>query len=322
MSLRKIIISCISVISGVAMAQQSPLYSSYASSELSINPSFSGIYDYIPVQLVHRTQWSGMDESPSTTTLSAHTAIDDNNGVGLVFQSDEYGLIEQSFTTLSYAYRTPVGLDYNMAFGLGVKLGQLTFRNSEAQTHMGYDPVFNGQDQSSFNVDFNFGWSIFSDDLLAGFSIDNLIESDLKLSNEDVKSNAIEREYKVFGHYYLELRNLYDFALEPAMLVRFTEKGQFQTDVNVNLVYQDFVYAGLMYRLQDAVGMNVGFRGRKFSFGYVYEYGTSDLSDYNSGSHEFFVGINLEKTRSSQNNRWYDRHKTGDWSEGSGIFVR
>ncbi len=322
MSLRKIILSCLCVFSGFAIAQQSPLYSSYSASEFSINPAFSGIYDYIPIQFVFRSQWSGMDDSPGTATLSGHSSIDDNHGVGLVYQSDVFGLIEQSNATLTYAYRMPISLDYNMSFGLGTKLGQLTYRTSEAVTHAIFDPVFNVQDETAFNFDLNFGWAIFSDDLLAGISVDNLMQSDLELNESNIRSNSIEREYKVFGHYYYELRDLYDFALEPAMLFRFTEKGQFQSDVNLNLVYQDFVYAGLMYRVQDAFGIMAGFRGRKFNFGYVYEYGTSELIDYNSGSHEFFLGINLEKTRSSQNNRWYDRHKTGDWPEGNGIFSR
>jgi type IX secretion system PorP/SprF family membrane protein len=322
MSLRKSILVCFLAICGFAFAQQAPLYSSYSSSELAVNPAFSGIYDYIPIQFVYRNQWSGMTESPSTVYFSGHSAIDDNHGVGLVFQSDKYGLVDQNNAIANYAYRLPVSLDYNMSFGLGLKMGQLSFRNSEAQTHTGYDPVYNGQDQSTFNMDFNFGFAIFSDDLLAGISIDNLMQSDLELGSKDVRSNTIDRDYKLFAHYYYELENLYDFALEPAMLVHFNEAGRYQADVNINMVYQDFVYAGVMYRVQDAFGISAGFRGRKFTFGYVYEFGTSDLSDYHSGSHEFMLGINLEKTRSSQNNRWYDRHKTGEWSEGSGIFTR
>ncbi len=310
------------VIGGVAMAQQSPLYSSYSASEFSVNPAFTGIYDYIPIHFVYRNQWSGMSESPSTSTFSGHSAIDDNHGVGLVFQSDEFGLVEKTFTSLTYGYRTPVSLDYNMSFGLGARLGQLSFRTSDVILHDEVDLAFDNQDQSAFNVDLSFGWAIYSDDLLAGISVDNLMQSDLKLGSRAIEENIIEREYKVFGHYYVELNNLYDFALEPSMLMRFNEAGDFQADVNVNMVYQDFVYAGLMYRVQDAFGMSAGFRGRKFSCGYIYEFNTSDLSDHNSGSHEIFVGINLEKTRSSQNNRWYDRHKSGDWSNGNGIFSR
>ncbi len=320
--LRKILISCFCVIGSVAMAQQSPLYSSYSASEFSVNPAFTGIYDYIPIHFVYRSQWSGMQDSPSTSTFSGHSSIDDNHGLGLVYKSDVFGLVDQSFTTLNYGYRLPVSLDYNMSFGLGARLGQLTFRNSDATLHDGFDQVLNGQDQSDYNFDLNFGWAIFNDDLLAGISVDNLMQSELQLSEQKVQGNVIEREYKVFGHYYHELTNLYDFALEPAMLIRFTENGEVQADLNLNLVYQDFIYAGLMYRVQDAFGMVTGFRGRKFSCGYIYEYGLSDLTDHHSGSHEFFVGINLEKTKSSQNNRWYDRHKTGDWSGGKGIFSR
>ena len=65
-------------------------------------------------------------------------------------------------------------------------------------------------------------------------------------------------------------------------------------DVSANALLYDKVSFGLAYRLDAAVTALAGFQvNDNIMIGYAYDYETTELSRYNSGSHEIYLRFEL-----------------------------
>jgi hypothetical protein len=65
-------------------------------------------------------------------------------------------------------------------------------------------------------------------------------------------------------------------------------------DLGSRLLYKGIFYAGLAYRFLDAVSILVGYKNRNFVVGYSYDYTTSALNKYTTGSHEIVLSYRLK----------------------------
>ena len=120
----------LSLLTGVAIAQQVPTYSQYIMNGFLINPSFAGRDGYTTVTLTTREQWVGLSGSPSTYALSFQTRLlkdsyisksttvrkksvkptkGGNVGLGGYIFNDTNGLIRRTGGQFSYAYHIAMG---------------------------------------------------------------------------------------------------------------------------------------------------------------------------------------------------------------------
>ena len=68
-----------------------PIYSDYLSDNVYlVHPSAAGIGTCGKLRVTGRTQWSGVDDAPALQTLSAHTRVGENAGVGLILFNDNH----------------------------------------------------------------------------------------------------------------------------------------------------------------------------------------------------------------------------------------
>jgi len=129
-----------------------------------------------------------------------------------------------------------------------------------------------------------------------GLSSLNLIQSSAELS--DVSNIKLKRHYFITGGYIFSLNND-QFEIRPSTLIK-TDFVSAQYDINVQMYYQGMVWAGVGYRVQDAVMLNVGAQPfanssnqglAPLSFGYSYDFTTSAIGRHkvSSGSHEVFI---------------------------------
>ena len=206
----------------------------------------------------------------------------------------------------------PLGLDYNLSFGIGPKIYQYTF-GAGANTIIPVDPAFSNQDESAMAVDARVGVSIFSDQFLFSLSADNLAQSKVQTNKLTTKRNHLHRELKLYGHGHFAFEQNKNIAIEPSFLLKSKIYGHYQVDVALDVTYKDLVYAGLQYKLEDAFAIRAGLRSKELIVGYQFELIQSELKSLQKTNHEIFIGIRLFNDRSSQNNRWYDRHKEAEW---------
>lgn len=309
------ILQCTSV-----LAQQNPFSSAYTLNEQFSSPSNVGINDYMLINASSRLQMLGFDGGPRTYFLSANTAIDDIHGAGAMVFSDKFGVTSQTGIYLDYAYRMPIGLDYNISFGVGPKLFSYSFSDTDVEVINPGDPVFGNNEESSFAVDARAGITIFSDDLLVSLSADNLIESSLKLAQKDKRLNNLQREFKLYAHYHYQFEQANNFAVEPSVMLRSKLYGHYTVEGNLDVVYKDLFYAGAHYRHDNAYGFRLGARSKEIILAYQFEVVSSDITTFGKTSHEISLGFRIFNDRSSQNNRWYERHKENAWI-GNDSFI-
>ncbi|HPJ79134.1 MAG TPA: PorP/SprF family type IX secretion system membrane protein, partial [Prolixibacteraceae bacterium] len=124
-----------------------------------------------------------------------------------------------------------------------------------------------------------------------GLSVTHLNEPSIRFS--DLASTYLTRHYYLMGGYNMKLPDPL-FELRPSFLLK-SDLAGWQIDLNTNVVYEDRLWAGLSYRLQDAVSLLFGaelFNGLRL--GYSFDLVTSALGRYGYGSHELFLSYSLE----------------------------
>jgi len=80
------------------------------------------------------------------------------------------------------------------------------------------------------------------------------------------------------------------------MLTKMVKGAPLQVDVSGNFMFEEKLVVGLAYRWSAAVSAMVGFQvSQAFYLGYGYDLETTNLDNYNSGSHEIFLRYELFK---------------------------
>ena len=85
--------------------------------------------------------------------------------------------------------------------------------------------------------------------------------------------------------------------------------------LNTNVKYNDLVWTGLTYRIEDAAsllagldfaGLNLGGQFDNIKVGVAYDYNISDLSTYNNGSIEFMLNYCYKFVKNEKIERYKD----------------
>jgi len=165
-----------------------------------------------------------------------------------------------------------------------------SFDGSKANPAEANDPQIPFGSSSSVVPDFGLGvYYQIPQKLYFGLSTTHLVPGSLKYKN----ASGSDVNYKVARHYFIMAGYTYNmtqkFDLLPSVFIK-TDGRATQFDVNVNVMYNQLLWLGASYRLQDAVVALAGVQWKNFRFGYSYDFNTSKLNSYNGGSHELMLG--------------------------------
>lgn len=288
-------------------AQQLPLYSQFVWNDFAINPAYTGSYDYSPLRMVYRKQWSGFNGSPTLFTLGGHTRVSEKIALGgILFKDETGGAITQSGALLNYAYRIALNDSSFLNFGLSAQFNQYVFDNNKVTALQPNDPVLLDGVQKTMATDASFGMMYQNKrNLRIGASINQLFESGLNNLSE-TGENKLVRHFNIHGSREIELDS--NFSITPMVLVRKTATTPIQFDITAKLDYRKFMWIGGSVRPGDAIVAMAGFNLKNVFIGYSYDMTTSELANYSSGSHEVVLGLNLGGKNTGKNN---DRDKDG-----------
>ena len=102
-----------------AYAQQDPQYTQYMYNTLVVNPGYTGSTGNLEANLLHRTQWVGIDGAPQTQAFSIHAPVfNEKIGLGLSAVNDKIGPANEVYVDANFSYSINVGLESKIAFGL------------------------------------------------------------------------------------------------------------------------------------------------------------------------------------------------------------
>lgn len=280
-------------------AQQDPHFTQYMSNMSVINPAYTtATPSILNVGSMYRYQWSGIKGAPKTMTLFAHTPLNDKIEGGFSLISDDIGDGAKKETNFYADFAYNIQLDQKQKLSFGLKAGF----SSISTNFNGFK--LNSGDVSTDNAfldnvnetvpNIGVGAYYFTDNYYIGLSAPNLLSSKHINSTSSINSFGTRQIHTYFtGGYVFDISQ--DFKLKPAFMAIFVKGAPVSVDVTANVLYNEKFELGAAYRLNDAVSilMNVNVTP-SFKIGYSYDYTISNLSQFNSGSHEIVFLFNLD----------------------------
>ncbi|NHM06210.1 type IX secretion system membrane protein PorP/SprF [Flavobacterium sp. CYK-4] len=295
------------LISTLAKAQQDPQFTHYMYNMSGINPGYAtdnpGV---INGGGLYRTQWVGAVGAPKTATAFVHSPIAKRVELGLSIVSDVIGdVVHENNIYADAAYVIPVSANNKLSFGLkaGVTLFDVDF-NGFQYTDTPPDEAFSENVNKTF-PNIGAGAFYFSDRYYLGLSAPNLLTTKHLETKNGVKATGVEEIHYFFtGGYVFDLTTSTKF--KPAFMAKAVTGAPLSMDLTANFLFNDKFELGAGYRVDDAVSGLVAFTiSPSIRIGYSYDYTLSNLSKYNSGSHEIFLLFDLDT--SSLSSKGYDK---------------
>lgn len=307
--MRKVILSIIAALSfSWAYTQQETQYSNYQMNNFLLNPAVAGSYIYSNARVGCRLQWLGIEGAPRTYFASVQGPIKEkqkrsrsrrnqknkpHHGIGLTTSSDKVGAFSYFNFSGTYAAHLPVNKVWTLSLGASLGLKQTTINTNNLHFQQNaVDPSIVGGVYSEMNPDANLGGWLYSDVAFIGVSARQILQSDINIALE-----MQENEYsRLYNHYYItggiKHQMNADWSIVPSIMIQSVRPAPLQVDLNTTFWYQNKLGFGLSYRHLDAIYATVEYLyDNLLEIGYAYDLTISQLTRYNSGTHEIIIGI-------------------------------
>ena len=134
---------------------------------------------------------------------------------------------------------------------------------------------------------YNLGLGIYykTEKIYLGVSSTNITQPKIKYAKG---TPNLTRHYYITAGYDLALPNP-SFELIPSVFIGSDGRSS-SLDINSLILYNKRIWGGVTYRLNSAIVGMVGIELKNgIKIGYSYDFATTDLTHYNSGSHEILV---------------------------------
>ena len=276
----------------VSYAQQDAQFTQYMYNTINVNPAYAGSRGALSIFALHRTQWVGLDGAPVTNAVSINTPINGSNlGLGVSLINDKIGPANENTISADLSYTIPTSETFKLSFGVK---GTANLFNLDVTK---LDPKDAGdeslQNYNKFSPNIGAGIYLHSDKAYLGLSIPNFIQTN-RYDDNDVRIFKEKINYYLIGGYVFDLNQ--DIKFKPALITKMVEGAPLQIDVSGNFMFSEKFVVGVAYRWSAALSGMVGFQvSDGLYIGYGYDRETTNLKNYNSGSHEIFLRYEIFK---------------------------
>lgn len=274
-------------------AQQDPLYTQYYNNFSLINPAYSGSHGLFTATANFRSQWAGEAGSPETQTLSLHGPVGKKVGLGLSIVNDKVFVSSETHVYADFSYSIDLTEASTLAFGL--KAGGSFLNVDLLKLGIENDPLFS-ENLNEFNPNIGAGAFYYTDRFYASISTVNILQTTHYDKNSTVVSNASkEMIFYLSSGYVFNISDA--FKLRPSFMLRGVNGAPLSTDISTSILWLDKIEFGIAYRIDTSISGLFQLRVTdNLKVGYTYDASTSDLSNYNNGSHEFSLILNMGKS--------------------------
>jgi len=293
-----------------ARAQLYPVYSQYYFNELMINPAFAGAHVQFSATSTYRNQWINFPGAPKTFSLTAHSSLVGGRvGVGIMINEDKIGSYANKDLTLVYAYKLRFPKS-TLSFGIQGSLYFLNADFSSLNIQQG-DPNF--IPYNLFKPNFGAGIYYNQRNFFIGFSNPYLINSKFSTSMmtadpvtglpTKIQSNLYQfRNYFLRSGFIANLDPKGNVKINPSILLRAQEGAPLSLDINTSFIFYDVFSAGVSLRSGDAIISFLSLKlSEKLYFSYSFDFTTSDLAPFSSGTQELMLNYRAKITAVHKN---------------------
>ncbi len=310
-----LLLACIILGWPTAFAQQTIQFSQYQFNGLAVNPAYAGYKEDWTLNMSSRLQWTGFEGAPKTNVISVDGVTNAESktvALGLLLVNDRLGPENNTSAYANYAYRLRLDAEdtRRLSFGLAAGLTQYRVDGSKFNAADITDAVLINGDQRTLHADFRLGVYYSSTGFYAGASLLNMFPQTVSASNVLYINQA--RALYVTAGMMIPLSASVDW--KPSVMLKEDFKGPTNADIASYLLFDKRFWLGVAYstgvtlynktNLQngldksDAVTTMVQFAvSDYFRLGYSYDFTTSKLAGYQTGSHELSLSLGFRRKR-------------------------
>lgn len=284
------IITMLSVF-GVA-AQQDPQYTQYMYNTLSVNSAYAGSLGHLAITGIYRTQWVGLEGAPNTQSFTLDTPIAKNLGLGISVVSEEIGPSEEQYLDANFSYTIQSGQTHKLSFGIkgGGRVINIDWTKG---SHREPDVQFRENITNKFLPVVGAGLYWHGERDYIGIAVPNFMTRE-RYDYDDIADDLVNERM----HVYLIGGIVFDLSahtkFKPAALVKYVAGAPLIADFSANFMFNNALTLGASYRTGDSVSAMASIQiTPQFLAGYAYDYTTTELQTYNSGTHEIMLRFEL-----------------------------
>ena len=254
------------------LAQQDPQFSQNMFNKLANNPGFAGSRGNVSTSVLHRSQYIGFGDEGGSAISTQNFSIDAeipflNGGVGLNIVKDEIAQFSNLGLQASYAYRTELGLGQ---IGMGMSVGMF----QSGLDGGGLNPATSGDvaiptgNVQGSKLDLGAGVYFNTQDMYIGISSAHMTEPIVDWS--DGKQYPLTRHYFLISGYIHSLTST--LLLHPSIYLK-SDGATSQLDINTNLIYNNKMWGGVSYRIDEGLILLAGLEiNKSFKLGAAYDF--------------------------------------------------
>ncbi len=272
-------------------AQQDPQFTQYMYNTVSFNPAYAGSTGNLNANLLHRSQWVGLDGAPTTQSFSINTPVGrGNTALGLSFINDKIGPSQDFYASIDASYT--ITFDYDLRFAFGMKMGLQSLQVDYGKLNI-YNPSDDHFNENISNIKplIGVGGYLYTDNWYVGLSVPNVLKTEF-YDDVAVSTASKRQHFFLIAGYVFQLND--NLKFKPATLIKAVSGAPLAYDLSANFLLNDKFTLGASYRLNASVSALAGFQiSNSLMVGYAYDFDTTELARYNSGSHEIVLRFEL-----------------------------
>lgn len=281
-------------------AQDESVYGHYHVNPILVNPGANGFSDqFHKIFFNFRTQWTGIAGSPNSYSLSYNGPLNNQLGVGIALFGEDIAQISRQRGQAAFSYRFQAE-DFKIAAGFSAE-----FHRFRVDPGVRNDPFYEANDEvleEHINGITEFDASVglygtFKENTFFGVSLPSIVGSRLdEIGNANTTSTSFVSYYTfLLGHRFTNDPNVW---VEPSILLRRGRQAPLLGDANLKVGFLGGkLITGLTYRFghDGALAALLGTQYSTLQIYYSYDIYFGDFQDYNSGTHEITLGIDIER---------------------------
>ncbi|MFN8394069.1 MAG: type IX secretion system membrane protein PorP/SprF [Bacteroidia bacterium] len=211
-------------------------------------------------------------------------------GVGAQIFSESSGPISYNGITGSFAAH--LRLVGNLRMAIGASMEMLNYRlNPDAIEMLNANDITLATNRVSLLLpSLNGGIAFYTPKFFIAAASRQLLQNRIQVNPGNPVVAGLEIHH--FLQAGVKLRISDQILLTPSAALRVVSPAPPSIDLSAQGAYKDQFFLGLTYRHKDALAFMAGFRfNQNFRLDYAYDYTTSNLSKFNSGSHSIVLSI-------------------------------
>ncbi len=258
-------------------------YNLYPQNNYLYNPATTGENPWLTAFVNSHLQWVGFEGAPRVNTFGIHSPITKKMGIGLNILNSKHSIFNYLNAKLSYSYKLNFAKDNFLRFGIsaGVINNSVAFSNA-----VNYDL----SDTKQINSDYNLTGFAASAGLFYKFKNLEIHASLPQLYELDETSLYV---ISSVGYDLLAQKPVWD--LKPSVMIKASETGTAQFDINLTAMWNKTFWANLAYRTNKSFIVGFGINYKNIGLGYAFELNPAPMNKMANGTHEIQLIVNFGK---------------------------